>query len=98
MNWCLMHLVQVLVPAVETALQETEDEQPVDESEEQQVLDHETAGTASQSLMLDQILRSLASSASWPAGVLLGPTDPDNPEHLESMQRQDWMNLRQTGH
>ena len=56
-------------------------------------VDPDTAGTASQSLMLDQIPGSLASSASWPAGVLLGPTDPDNPKHSESMQRQDWIGL-----
>jgi hypothetical protein len=56
-------------------------------------VDPDTAGTAFQSLMLDQIPESSASSAAWPAAVLLGPTDPNNPKHLESMQRQDWIGL-----
>jgi hypothetical protein len=90
MDWYLLEDLQVPVPAVEvlpsveTELQEKEDAQTANELEEQQVLDPETAGTVSQSLMLDQIPEFRASSASWPAAVLLGPTDPDNPKHLGS--------------
>jgi hypothetical protein len=107
MDWYLLEDLQVPVPAVEilpsveTELQEKEDAQTANELEEQQVLDPDTAGTVSQSSMLDQIPEFRASSASWPAApsaVLLGPTDPGNPRHLGSMQRQDWMDLRQTGH
>ena len=102
MGWYLLEDSQVPVPAVEvlpsveTELQEKEDAQTVDELEEQQVLDPDTAGTVSQSSMLDQSSRSSASSASWPAAVLLGPVGPDNPRHLGSRKMQDRMDLRQT--
>ena len=70
MDWYLLEDLQVPVPAVEvlpsveTELQEKEDAQTADELEEQQVLDPETAGTVSQSSMLDQIPEFWASSAS----------------------------------
>ena len=90
MDWYLLEDLQVPVPAVEVLpsveieLQEKEDVQTVNELGEQQVLDHDTAGTVSQSSMLDQSSSSSASSASRPAAVLLGPVDPDNPKHWGS--------------
>jgi len=102
MDWYLLEDLQVPVPAVEvlpsveTGLQEKEDAQTVNELEEQQVLDPDTAATVSQSSMLDQIPEFWASSASRPAAVLLGPVDRDNPKHVGGRKMQERMDLRQT--